>query len=419
MKNKIIIALFSIGLTLVSISCVAQEVNEPLESVEAKPVAVIEEESKDIAEEKASLEREAQLKSQAAEVAKDELAILKQEAEGGSSEAKEKFKLLEDQARALEKEALILADKAKLAEKKLLFYTTLKEGKIASEGVLSKLARLGIIFGIGILLFLLLKFVINRVNYFISRTQKDAIYETDTVQRVRTLSQLISWVGLIAIGCTVTYMALESFGFNVAPLLAGAGILGLSFGFGGQYLIRDIITGVFILMEGQYHINDVVKIGELSGLVESVNLRVTKLRDLEGRAIYIPNGEIKSVINYTKEWSRALLTIGVAYKENVDKVMEVIKEIGKELREDKYYGRFILADLEMLGVDDFGSSEVTIKFFVKTIPIKQWSVGREFRRRIKNKFDELGIEIPFPHQTIYWGSGEDNKAFNKFFEKKK
>jgi len=156
-------------------------------------------------------------------------------------------------------------------------------------------------------------------------------------------------------------------------------------------------------LEGQYRINDVVKIGEFGGLVEGLNLRHTKLRDLEGRVIYIPNGEIKTVVNFTQDYANAVLEIGVAYKEKVDQVMAVIKELGAEMRNDDYFKKLILEDLEMLGVDSFGESQVTIKFRIKTLPIKQWEVAREFRRRLKNRFDELGVEIPFPHRTIYWG----------------
>jgi len=203
----------------------------------------------------------------------------------------------------------------------------------------------------------------------------------------------------------------------MAPLLAGAGIVGLAFGFGGQYLIRDLINGLFILIEGQYRVNDVVKINEYGGLVEDINLRITTLRDLEGRVIIIPNGEIKTVVNFTRDYAQALFDIGVAYKENVDQVIQVIKEVGSQMRADTHFGKLILADLEMFGVDDFGDSQVTIKFRIKTLPIKQWEVSREFKRRLKNRFDELGIEIPFPHRTLYWGAGQENEWMREFAKK--
>ena len=222
------------------------------------------------------------------------------------------------------------------------------------------------------------------------------------------LSRLAYWLGAVALIGSVLYMILETVGINIAPLLAGVGIAGLAFGFGGQYLIRDLINGIFILFEGQYRINDVIKVGDLAGVVENVNLRVTVLRDMEGRVIYIPKGKMKAVINMTKEWSRAVLNIGVAYKENIDRVMEVLKELGRELRQDPVFSKLILEDLQMLGVEELGESQVTLKCFFKTVPIKQWDVAREFRRRVKNRFDELGIEIPFPHRTLYWGAPKVN-----------
>ncbi|MDD5217058.1 MAG: mechanosensitive ion channel family protein [Candidatus Omnitrophica bacterium] len=259
-----------------------------------------------------------------------------------------------------------------------------------------------VIFLICWLLFLFLKHGLRKFEEMVS--EKEVIRESEMTLRLKTYSHILKWLGSILIFAVTLYMLLQNFGIDVAPLLAGAGIVGLAFGFGGQYLIRDIINGVFILFEGQYRVNDVVQIGEHGGLVEAVNLRITKLRDLEGRVIYIPNGEIKTVVNFTKEYAQALLNVGVAYKENIDRAMSVIKELGGEMRKDPYYGKLILDNLEMLGVDEFGESQVTIKFRMKTLPIKQWEVAREFRRRLKNRFDELGIEIPFPHRTLYWGA---------------
>lgn len=262
------------------------------------------------------------------------------------------------------------------------------------------IAKTLLILGFSWLLFRGLKYGLKKFEDHLSRNR--AIRENETILRLRTFSRLLKWLGSIVIVAFGLYMLLENFGINVAPLLAGAGIVGLALGFGGQYLIRDIINGVFILAEGQYRINDVVKIGEFGGLVEDLNLRHTKLRDQEGRVIYIPNGEIKTVINFTKDFAYAVLEVGVAYKEKVDQVMTAIKELGAEMREDDYFKKLVLEDLEMLGVESFGESQVAIKFRIKTLPIKQWEVAREFRRRLKNRFDELGIEIPFPHRTLYW-----------------
>lgn len=280
----------------------------------------------------------------------------------------------------------------------------------------SKLIRSGVIFLIGIVLFKLLRVAISRLSEKFS--EKNALRESENTLQLKTLLQLVNWGGTILIIGLVAYMFLDTFGINMAPMLAGAGIAGLAFGFGGQYLIRDLINGVFILVENQYRINDVVQIGNHGGLVESVNLRHTRLRDLEGRVIYIPNGEVTSVINFTKEYAQALLDIGVAYKENADQVMEVIKQIAQGMREDDYFGKLILGDLEMLGVDAFLDFQFIVKCRMKTLPIKQWEVAREFRRRIKNRFDELDIRISFPHRTLYLGHAKDNDFLREALAKK-
>jgi moderate conductance mechanosensitive channel len=274
-----------------------------------------------------------------------------------------------------------------------------------------KLITSGIIIILGLLMFLAIRFAIN--NFEKAFTPKEYIRESEHLLRLKTIGNLLRWLNKIIVISFIFFSILRNFGFDTTFLLAGAGIVGVAVGFGGQYLIRDIITGVFILIEGQYRINDVIRIGEFSGLVEDINLRITTLRDLEGRVIIIPNGEIKTVINLTKDYSYALFNLGVAYKENVDEVIATIKKIAAELRKDKHFKLLITDDLEMFGVDEFADSQVTIKFRIKTLPIKQWDVAREFRRRIKNRFDELGIEIPFPHTTVYFGN-----QFEKSMEEK-
>lgn len=334
-----------------------------------------------------------------------EAAQTEKAAEVSEASVKKMEKKLQEMEKKLEtKKALLKKKTAKKPEPE----------EINGKWILEKAIAVSIIILIGLGVYLTISIGYRKFNRFIS--DKDAIRESDSTLRLKTILSLGYWLATIATVGLVGYMILREFGVDVAPLLAGMGIVGLAFGFGGQYLIRDIISGIFILLEDQYHINHVVKIGDLAGLVEKINLRVTILRDLEGRAIFIPNGEIKSVINFTKEWSRALFNVGVAYKENVDHVMEVIKQLGAEMKNDEHFGQLILDDLHMLGVDSFGDSQVTIKFYIKTIPIKQWEVAREFNRRLKNKFDELGIEIPFPHRTLYLGAGSDNDSVKKFFE---
>ncbi|MEO8495068.1 MAG: mechanosensitive ion channel family protein, partial [Planctomycetota bacterium] len=167
-----------------------------------------------------------------------------------------------------------------------------------------------------------------------------------------------------------------------------------------QSLMKDYFCGFILLMENQYKVNDWVTIGGQTGLVERITLRVTVLRDFEGKVYFIPNGQITSVTNATLDWSRAVFEIGVAYKENVDQVIAELRQVTIQMREDSAYSDFILGDVEMLGVDNLGDSSVVIKFGVKTRPDKKWPVKRELLRRIKNAFDERGIEIPFPHRTV-------------------
>jgi small conductance mechanosensitive channel len=214
-------------------------------------------------------------------------------------------------------------------------------------------------------------------------------------------------VAIIVLG---TLMLLQASGINVTVLLGGAAVVGVAVAFGAQNLTRDYFSGFVMLLENQYGVNDVVKIGGTAGLVERITLRMTVLRDLEGVVHFIPHGQVTTVSNLTHGWSRALFDIGVAYKEDADQVMKVLTELGKELRQDPYYQDLILDDPEMLGVDSFGDSAVVIKFFIKTRPQRQFTVKRELLRRIKRKFDDLGIEIPFPHRTVYYRSGEESHA---------
>ena len=397
-------------------------------------VEAIQQEATKAGEEKVKAEGEALLKQQEAEVAKEKAEAVMQEAETNNDRSLlAKAKKLEDKAQQIKEQADVEREELELAElqerialQKLdANAKRIEELKIAVEDIKreknlrrSWVEKVGISIGsimIGFILFVILGFVVSMIEK--SFKPEDDIREDETTLRLKTITKLLGWLGGFIIVGSVVVVVLETFGISLGPLLAGAGIIGLAFGFGGQYLIRDLINGIFILIEGQYRVQDVVKINDLGGLVEEINLRITVLRDLQGRVIIIPNGEIKAVINYTRGYSQALLDIGVAYKENVDQVMDIIKEIGKEMREDPYFTKLILDDLEMFGVDDFSDSAVMIKFRIKTRPIKQWEVSREFKRRLKNKFDELGIEIPFPHRTLYWGSGGDNQWLKESMEK--
>jgi moderate conductance mechanosensitive channel len=196
---------------------------------------------------------------------------------------------------------------------------------------------------------------------------------------------------------------LQELEVEIGAILASAGILGIVLGFGAQNLVRDLIAGFFLIFENQLRVGDVVIVNGTGGLVEKIGFRKLVLRDLGGVVHIFPNGAITTLSNMTYEWSAYILDIGVAYKENVDRVIEIMKEVGAELKGDPLFGPQMLADVEIFGVDAFADSAVVIKGRLKTKPIQQWFVGREYRRRLKHAFDAQGIEIPFPHRSLYFG----------------
>ena len=229
----------------------------------------------------------------------------------------------------------------------------------------------------------------------------DPLTSNQREQRAITLAGIFKSVSKIVIVLVAGLTILQILGINTAPLIAGAGVAGLAISFGAQNLIRDFISGFFILLENQYKVGDVIRAAGVSGQVEDMNLRITVLRDLEGVAHFIPNGEIKVVSNLPKEWSRAVINAGVAYKENLDRVVGVLNTVGQELSRDPVFGQGILEPPQVLGVENFGDSQVTLRIVTKTRPLKQWETGRELRKRIKAAFDREGIEMPFPHRVVY------------------
>lgn len=202
----------------------------------------------------------------------------------------------------------------------------------------------------------------------------------------------------------VTVISLDQLGLDVTPILAGAGVVGLAVGFGAQNLVRDVISGFFIVLENQVRVGDVAVVNGTGGLVEAITFRTIVLRDLAGAVHVVPNGTITTLANMTKGWSGYVLDVGVAYKEDTDRVVEIMTEVAEALRKDACFAPSILEPIEIFGVDDFKESEVTIKARLKTVPMQQWPVGREYRRRLKKAFDARGIEIPFPHRSLVMGS---------------
>jgi len=229
-------------------------------------------------------------------------------------------------------------------------------------------------------------------------------------KRIETIVRLLKQAGLLAIWITFFLIILREIGVEVGPLIASAGIVGLAIGFGAQNLVRDVISGFFMILENQIRVGDVAVINGTGGLVEAINFRTTVLRDLAGIVHFFPNGTITTLSNMTTEWSAYVVDIGVAYKENTDEVIEVIREVADGLMADEDMKNLILEPPEIFGVDKLDNSAVIIKGRIKTLPIQQWTVGREFLRRIKLSFDEKNIEIPFPHSTVYFG--EASKPFD-------
>lgn len=259
-----------------------------------------------------------------------------------------------------------------------------------------------------VLMFLALKGIrtlaANLTSMFVHGRDAEFKKRADT-----TGSAILFVVNILVISLAIV-MILDVFNINIGPILAAAGVAGIAIGFGAQQLVQDVIAGFFIFVEDQIRVGDVVQIADKGGVVEKINLRITVLRDLAGNVHFVRNGHIDVVTNMTKEYSRYVFDIGVAYREDVDNVIAVIREVDNDLRNDPAFADDILEPIEILGLDQFADSAVIIKARTKTRPIKQWGVAREFNRRLKKRFDELDIEIPFPHLTLYPGTDKKGEA---------
>jgi small-conductance mechanosensitive channel len=228
-------------------------------------------------------------------------------------------------------------------------------------------------------------------------------------KRADTLSRVLITTGQIFTIVAALFIILSELGIDIAPILAGAGVVGIAIGFGAQSLVKDIISGFLIVMENQYRIGDVVTIAGIGGLVEEMNLRRTVLRDLDGIVHVVPNGEIRVASNFTKEWSRVNLNISVSYDTNLDHATRVINRVCKEMAEEPDWAPLIIKVPQVLRVDNLGDSGIELKVLGDTKPIRQWDVMGEIRKRIKNAFDKEGIEIPWPHTKVYFGNAPFTK----------
>jgi len=234
----------------------------------------------------------------------------------------------------------------------------------------------------------------------IRKVQSGGADEVEIQKRVRTMTRVAGRALGIVVWTAAFVMILHELHFNVAPLIAGAGVIGVAVGFGAQSLIKDVLNGMLLLIENQLRINDVAVINGTSGLVEEINLRTTVLRGEDGAVHVIPNGSIQKLSNLTRDFSYAVFNVTVAYRQDLDRVMQVVSELGAELRTEEPWAQTILDPLEMLGVDALADSGAVIKFRFRTVPMKQWSIAREMNRRLKRRFEETGIDLAFPSQTL-------------------
>jgi small-conductance mechanosensitive channel len=263
---------------------------------------------------------------------------------------------------------------------------------------------------IGILLLVAIGFLLAAVLIvpgMIRRAMRDSREEQteeELNKRTDTLVAVVVTTLEIGILLIFLFMLLSDLGINIAPVLAGAGVVGIAIGFGAQSLVKDIIAGVFVILENQYRKGDVVRIADISGLVEEINLRRTILRDLDGIMHVVPNGEIRVASNFTKLWSRVNLNVSVSYDTDLERAMNIINQVGKELAEDPQWASAILTAPKALRIDNFGDSGIEIKILGETKPIRQWDVMGELRLRLKKAFDREGIEIPWPHTKVYFGN---------------
>lgn len=232
----------------------------------------------------------------------------------------------------------------------------------------------------------------------------------EELKRIETLSRVFRYTASVIIYVVAGMVVLSELGISIAPILATAGVLGIAIGFGAQSLVKDYFNGFFMLLENQVRQGDVVEAGGKSGLVEEVTLRHIRMRDYDGHVHFIPNGIVTTVTNMSRGFAYAVIDIGVAYRENMGEVMELMRQVGAGLREDEVFSSKILEPMEMAGVDRWGESAVILRCRFKVLPLEQWGIRREYLHRLKHEFDRHGIEIPYPHLTVYAGQAKDGTA---------
>lgn len=264
--------------------------------------------------------------------------------------------------------------------------------------ILKTMLRIVMILIIGLVL---MKLSTKLIVYLKTYLKEQSSENPEEIKRIDTLGRVVRYVATLIISLICGVEVLHELGISIAPILAAAGIVGVAVGFGAQHLIKDYFTGFFILLENQIRQGDVVEAGGKSGLVEEVTLRYIKMRDYSGNVHYVPNGSISAVTNMSRGFAQAVIDVGVAYKEDVASVMQVMVEVGQSLRQQADFKHKILDDMEMAGVENLADSSVLIRCRFKVLPLEQWGVRREYLKNIKKAFDARGIEIPFPQLKIH------------------
>lgn len=252
--------------------------------------------------------------------------------------------------------------------------------------------------------------VINRAVRLFRARLASHLDEPEQIRRAETIGRVLRYVASVVVTLIASVLVLSELGVAVAPILGAAGVVGLAIGFGAQSLVKDYFTGFFILLENQLTTGDVVKVADKAGLVEDVTLRFVRLRDYDGNVHFVPNNLITTVTNMSRGFGQAVVDVGIAYREDTDVALGVIREVGSDMRADEAWSGRILADLEIAGVERFEDSAVILRCRFKVAPLEQWATRREFLRRLKKAFEARGIELPFPHVTIYAGADKDGRA---------
>jgi len=285
------------------------------------------------------------------------------------------------------------------------FNTLLKEISYWSE-----VARIPIRIGIILVISWIMLSLSQKLIPVLRKQLQERTDDPEQLKRLETLGRVFRYIAAVLITLISGMLVLAELGVSIAPILASAGVIGIAIGFGAQSLIKDYFNGFFLLLEDQIRQGDVVEVADKGGLVEEVTLRYIRLRDYEGNVHFIPNGVITTVTNRSRSFAYAVINIGIAYRENVEEVFEVMREVAAGMRQDETLGPLILEDIDIAGVDAWADSAVVIRCRFKVQALQQWTVRRAFLLRMKKEFDRRGIEIPFPHLTLYPGQARDGSA---------